>query len=77
VTFWTSPDGKTFLPAGTVANDVDEKADGVRLKDFSVTLSGARARYVKVIARNRGNCPEWHPGAGSKAWIFADEITIE
>ena len=29
------------------------------------------------VAENRGRCPDWHPGAGEKAWIFADEITIE
>ena len=38
---------------------------------------GLKGRYVKVLAKNRGVCPSWHPGAGGKAWIFADEISIE
>ena len=35
------------------------------------------ARYVRVEAINRGTCPEWHPGAGGKTWVFCDEIIIE
>jgi hexosaminidase len=36
----------------------------------------AQARYIRVLARTVGRCPDWHPGAGRKAWLFADEITI-
>ncbi len=34
-------------------------------------------RYLRVRARNLGKCPEWHPGAGGKAWLFVDEIIVE
>jgi hypothetical protein len=34
-------------------------------------------RYIRVVGRNVGVCPSWHPGAGSKAWLFADEIVVE
>lgn len=37
---------------------------------------GAGARYIRIVARNIGSCPEGHPGAGSKAWLFTDEIII-
>jgi hypothetical protein len=26
---------------------------------------------------NRGTCPDNHPGAGKKAWMLIDEITVE
>jgi hexosaminidase len=48
----------------------------VPIADFKLS-SPVRARYVKVIAINQGTIPEWHPGAGSKSWIFADEIVIK
>ena len=35
------------------------------------------ARYVRVIARNYGTIPDWHPGRGDGAFIFVDEILIE
>ena len=44
---------------------------------FSSNLFNINARYVKVFARNISLCPEWHPDARQKAWLFADEIIIE
>ncbi|MCP9751122.1 family 20 glycosylhydrolase [Ferruginibacter sp. HRS2-29] len=34
------------------------------------------ARFVKVAAKNFGTIPEGRPGAGCKAWLFADEIEV-
>jgi hexosaminidase len=36
-----------------------------------------RARYISIRARNLGTCPPGHPGAGSKAWMFTDEIIVD
>jgi hypothetical protein len=77
VSFFLSDDGKIFHNVGTLKNDVPENREGPIIKDFNLKLSGAHARYIKMLARNRGICPPWHSGAGSKAWIFADEISIE
>ena len=33
-------------------------------------------RYIRVYAKSKGKCPKGHPGAGQKAWLFVDEITI-
>jgi hypothetical protein len=33
-----------------------------------------KARYVKIKAINYGKLPDWHPGKGEPAWLFADEI---
>ena len=38
-----------------------------------------RAKKVKMVTFeivNYGLLPDWHPGAGSKAWIFMDELII-
>lgn len=34
-------------------------------------------RYIRVIAKNYGIIPSGNPGAGEKAWLFADEIEVE
>jgi hypothetical protein len=60
-----------------VKNTIDEHADGPLIKDFTVEVRGKPARYIKVKAINRGECPPWHPGSGKKAWLFADEIVID
>lgn len=77
VSFYSSTDGSNFKIEGTVMNDVPEKEEGTLTKDFSLDLKGEKIRYIKVVAKNRGICPDWHPGAGKKAWIFVDEISIE
>ena len=31
---------------------------------------------VRVVARNVGTIPDWHPAGGEKAWLFVDEIAV-
>ena len=70
---YTSTDGKTFkkLEAKT---DIQTGTNGkgtVQLDFTPVTT-----RFVKVIVKRLSNIPEGKPGAGNKAWLFADEIEI-
>ncbi|WP_338875829.1 family 20 glycosylhydrolase [Spirosoma sp. SC4-14] len=37
----------------------------------------ARARYVRIRAKNVGVCPPEHPNAGEKTWFSTDEIVVE
>jgi len=53
------------------------KRDGSFTKDFIQSIGGKDIRYVKIYAENVKTCPDWHPGAGGKAWIFVDEVVIE
>jgi arylsulfatase A-like enzyme len=46
-------------------------------KSYKQTFDKLKARYIKVYAKNMGLCPDWHKGAGKKAWIMADEIVVE
>lgn len=43
---------------------------------FTFSNEGIKARYIRIRATNIGVCPEGHPGAGGKAWLFSDEIII-
>ncbi|MDB4303804.1 GH92 family glycosyl hydrolase, partial [Desulfosarcina sp.] len=76
VQYYVSNDGKDFQHIGTIKNEVSERMLGVNLQNFTLNFS-TKARYVKVVAKNMGNCPDWHVGEGNPAWIFADEIVIE
>ena len=73
-----STDGLHYEVLKTIKTDIDEKEDGCIVKEVVIKKTG-RARYVKIIAKNRGLCPKWHPGAADKgkSWIFLDEISIE
>ena len=76
VQFFVSEDGKRFRNVGRVKNTVPIDADGAFIQEMEVRTR-CSARYVKMVAKTIGTCPEGHVGAGQKAWIFCDELVIE
>ncbi len=77
VDYFVSPDGESFTKLGRVENQIAEDDWTVQTKDFSLRFKPQPARYIKVVAKNRGICPEGHKGAGYASWIFADEVVIK
>jgi hexosaminidase len=77
VEFQISDDGKEFRSVYSETNKIADNKEGALRETYSCNLPAVRARFVRVIAKNRNVCPPWHPGAGDKAWIFADEIEIK
>ena len=76
VEYFVSDDGRNFRGVGKVKNDVPVDADGAFVQEMEVRPR-CNARYVKMVAKTIGTCPEGHVGAGQKAWIFCDELVIE
>jgi len=76
VTFEISDDGQIYKLIGTAQNTISERQAGSVIHDFSIELQQASARYIRIRATNRRTCPDWHPGSGSKSWLFVDEIII-
>jgi alpha-L-fucosidase len=72
-----SDDGNTFKTICSQALNVDEKNKKDFIHKFEAGNLKATGRYVHFKANNIKTCPEWHKGAGDKAWLFADEITIK
>jgi len=77
VSYYLSKDGKNFTEAAVLKNDVPVDKKGALIKDFTQELSNIKTRYIKVIAKSIGVCPEGHSSAGQKAWLFCDEIVVE
>jgi len=75
VTFEISEDGKNFEMIDKMKPETPPRKEGAIVESFEVEPN-QRARYVRVTGKNRGVCPDWHLGAGEKAWVFADEIFI-
>jgi predicted alpha-1,2-mannosidase len=76
VEYAVSTDGVSFTAAATLSTGFPDDRYGAFVEEYSAEVK-TRARYVRVRAKNYGQCPEWHLGAGGRAWIFVDEITIE
>jgi hexosaminidase len=68
-----SKDGKKYSPVGKSS---DFRRDTLTMGWINVPVKKQNSRYVKVIAKNYGLIPDGKPGAGTKAWVFADEIQI-
>jgi predicted alpha-1,2-mannosidase len=76
VEFLTSTNGRnwssTIVPC-TVGRD----AEGAMTMELWTPFLGRRARYVNIVVRSAGPCPDWHPGAGAPSWLFVDELLVE
>ncbi|MCD2421843.1 family 20 glycosylhydrolase [Niabella pedocola] len=77
VTFEVSDDGKQFTEIAMVRNTVPVADKAPQTKDFTARFDPRSFRYVRVTAKNLGQCPKGHPGEGQAAWLFCDEITVE
>ena len=78
VDYYVSEDNVNFTYFGSVTNTLDPKIEENQIQNFTFSeTKGKKARYVRVIAKNFGELPEWHQGAGGDAFIFVDEITIK
>ncbi len=73
---WGSDDGEhfTLLAEDRIPAAKDGEPNG-RL-EYRLRLS-AQTRYLRLVAKNQGICPSWHPGAGGKSWVFVDEVSVE
>jgi hypothetical protein len=66
----------------------DEVAFGKAIYPTKVEKSGSHFRFLRVATEEirparvqievicLSQIPDWHPGAGSKAWVFLDEVVV-
>ncbi|HPT01972.1 MAG TPA: alkaline phosphatase family protein [Bacteroidales bacterium] len=77
IEYYISPDGVNWELTGDLK---PADADG-SLQSGPVTLKRnfdlIITRYLRIKVKNIGACPEGHPGAGQKAWLFISEVTVE
>ncbi len=74
-----STDGDEWITAGRVEVPLENNpVMTVERIEVEVPrgLSEGGLRFVRVVARNRGVLPEWHPGASERGWLFVDEIVV-
>jgi predicted alpha-1,2-mannosidase len=77
---YVSDNPRTFyknLPPQKI--DATLPSEETEIKNVQFNMGGYSARYIKIVARNLGDLPEWHLGYehDGKAWIFVDEIEIK
>ncbi len=73
VTFEVSEDMIQFETVGTFSTEEIQKSKG----QITLDCNKRNIQFVKVTVENFGTIPDGQPGAGNKAWLFADEIIVE
>jgi arylsulfatase A-like enzyme len=77
VIYEASLDGINFQRISSISQSSLNKNHDVTREEFIQKFNPLETRYIRVLAKNIGVCPDWHSSAGGKAWIFADEIIVE
>lgn len=62
---------RTFRP---LEHDLDDRVQDRRIHAFGLDLDGAAVGRVRLVARQGGGCPAWHPAAGEARRLLADEL---
>lgn len=78
VAYEISVDGVSFDEVGAVLNQDTPRNKAQKTQEYALLLKNPKtARFVRMTAKNLGVCPDWHDAAGSKAWLFIDEISVK
>jgi hexosaminidase len=77
VEYALSHDGEYYEIVAQIEHKIPQNRGAAFTFDFEQRLENQKARFIRIIAKNIAVCPEWHQGAGGKAWLFVDEVMIE
>ena len=77
VTVWVSDNGTDFTEVASVAVPEAKAGDADGIGRYRMQFPETSARYLKVVAQNAAAIPAWYPGAGSKGFLFVDEVVVE
>jgi hexosaminidase len=72
IEIYSSLDNVNFINEKNLSREEIYKDNGI----IKLNQLNKVSRFIKVIAKNNGIIPEGKPGAGSKSWLFVDEIEI-
>ena len=77
VEIYTSADGKNYKLARQHILEPDFRLSGNRVNPVAVHSLDINTRYMRVVAKNPGKLPDWHPAKGNDSYLFVDEIVVE
>ena len=74
ITIFVSIDGINYkkVHQKEIKMGTSESNSGINTIQINKNLKGIT--HLKIIAKNRKTCPQWHSAAGKPAWLFISEI---
>ena len=77
VEVWASKNGVDYNKISTKKITVPKTDDETVIEAFVNSFDTTKIRYLKVVAKSIGKCPQGHIYEGAEAFIFVDEIVVE
>jgi arylsulfatase A len=72
-----SEDGNEFFAKQCIKRQYLQENETRVIHDFVLHYRDVFCRYVRIKATGVKTCPQWHKGAGGKAWLLIDEVMIK
>ena len=76
ITIEISYDGihfKSYYSTTIKPNDTEQNGG---IQTIQAQKKGKKVKAIRVYAKNRGVCPEWHNSKGKACWLFVSEIVV-
>ncbi len=73
----SSDDGENWIEEKEMNKLDNAKKRGKFIKKITLDNLNFESRFIKIQAENYGKLPSWHEAAGSKSWLFTDEVIIK
>jgi hypothetical protein len=77
ITVLGGPDSTRLSAIGSLVPDQPKAYGPVKIKAYSVKLSGKPCQWIRVEIHPLLKLPGWHGGKGQKGWIFIDEVFLK
>ncbi len=74
---YTSSDGIEWKKIHTEHLTPDFHEYGAVVHTHAIRDLKTKTRYLRVVVKNPGKLPSWHPGKGGDSYLFCDEIVVE
>ena len=74
---YSSKDGKKWQLMFIFESDPDFRESGNIVRTDAIPTPGLKTRYLRIVAKNPGTLPSWHPAPGQPSYLFTDEIVIK
>ena len=78
IEIFTSKDGNSFQKIALLNPEPTKSTTPPRFNFLKAEIpKNKNHNFVKILLQNIPAIPDWHPGKGTPAWIFLDEILIQ
>lgn len=74
---YTSKDGKSWTLRRAERFTPDFRETGARVRTDAIRNLNLATRHLRVVVKNPGRLPAWHPAPGQPSYLFCDEIVID